>query len=182
MTTMLSAPQSAQAIGLCCWFEQQVFALLGSWITEIGESGPKLAMLELSDHAAWRAQRWYELLPTAPPGADAHLGGTEALEALVLSAHSVDGAANTIEKFVVAETLLGLLAQSVAELSERTTEIAGAAVRRIAGIVATDLDIDLASCRLVLSASETRPNPELLAGFDQLRGPFEAASTLEFLD
>jgi hypothetical protein len=182
MTTMLSAPQSAQAIGLCCWLEQQVFALLGSWITEVGESGPKLTMLELSDHAAWRAQRWYELLPTAPPGADALVMGTEALEALVLSAHSVDGNANTIEKFVVAETLLGLLSQLVAELLGRTTAIAGAAVRRIADIAATDLDIDLASCRLVLSASVPAPNGDFLAGFDQLRTPFETVSALEFLD
>ncbi len=182
MTTSLSASQSARAIGLCCWVEQQVFALLGGWITGISEPGPKLVLLELSDHAAWRAQRWYELLPTAPPGADALVEGTESLGAVLLGAHALDDAAGTVERLVVAESLLDLLDRSVAELLLRTSAIAGAAVLRIGGIIRTDLASDLDRCRLAASELGTAVDAGLLAGFLQPLHPFEALSALEFLD
>ena len=182
MVPTLSAPQSARAIGLCCWMEQQVFALLGSWITEVVESGPKLVMLELSDHAAWRAQRWYELLPTAPPGADALVMGTDEFVALLSTARTISASASSIGRFVVAESLLALLAGTVADLAGRTTELAGAAVLRIAGILATDLATDLDRCRLAMSGLTAVPDVDLLTVLADGLVPFEAGSALEFLD
>jgi hypothetical protein len=182
MTTMLSAHQSARVIGMCCWMEQQVFALLGAWTTAVSEPGPRLVMLELSDHAAWRAQRWYELLPTAPPGADALVAGTDALAALLTGVHDLPGDGHTIDRLVVAESLLELLDRSVAELADRTTELAGAAVLRIAAIIRTDLAVDLDRCRSAIRALDLPPDLDIVAGFTTLLHPFGACSALEFLD
>ncbi|NCY16214.1 MAG: hypothetical protein EBX39_05490 [Actinobacteria bacterium] len=182
MTTTLSAPQSARAIGLCCWLEQQAFALLGAWTTELRQAGPKLVMLELSDHAAWRAQRWYELLPTAPPGADALVLGTGELDALIATAREIDGADRALDRFTVAVSLLTLIERSVSALADRTTAVSGAAVLRIAGIIRSDLLADLDRCREVMSGLDAPPDSLLLARFDQDLRRFDTASPLELLD
>jgi hypothetical protein len=150
MTVPFSAPDSARRIGMCCWFEQQVFALLGRWVIDTPEPEPKLVMLELSDHAAWRAQRWYELLPTAAPGADALVLGGEELDELILSAHGASGERRTVAKLIVAEALIGTLDAIVADLADRSSAISGAAVLRIARIARADIATDLERCRRIM--------------------------------
>ena len=135
---------------MCCWFEQQVFALLGGWVIDTPEPEPKLVLLELSDHAAWRAQRWYELLPTAAPGADALVVGAPELDALIISAQDASGEQRTAAKLIVAEALIRTIDAIVADLADRTSAISGAAVLRIAGIARADIATDLERCRRIM--------------------------------
>lgn len=185
MTPPLTAPESARRIGLCCWIEQQVFALLGGWVVDIADPETKLLMLELSDHAAWRAQRWYELLPTAPPGADALVAGADELDALLDAARLISGPDESAQRCLVAEGLLDLADMIVADLVERTTELAGASVLRIASILRSDLGVDLGRLRAVMARSSTAPTssgPEPDTGPVGFHDRLEAVSTLQFLD
>lgn len=183
---------------MCCWFEQQVFALLGRWVIDTPEPEPKLAMLELSDHAAWRAQRWYELLPTAAPGADALILGGEELDELILGAQGASGEQRTAAKLIVAEALIRTLDAIVADLAARTSAISGAAVLRIAGIARADIATDLERCRRimvvagmvdsgsVLAASGSvgsgpEADAEVFHGLEAFRNRLDAVSSLTFL-
>jgi hypothetical protein len=181
MTALLSAPDSARWIGRCCWLEQQVFALLGRWVTEISDPGSKLVVLELSEHAAWRAQRWYELLPTAAPGADALVIGGDELEELIISADDASGAERTFGKLIVAEALMGILDRLVTGLADHTTVISGASVLRIAGIVRADIASDLDRCRTTMVGSGAPAEGEPQQGLDRFRNQLDAVSTMEFL-
>ena len=184
---------------MCCWFEQQVFALLGRWVIDTPEPEPKLAMLELSDHAAWRAQRWYELLPTAAPGADALVLGGEELDELILAAQGASGEQRTAAKLIVAEALIGTLDTIVADLAARTSAISGAAVLRIAGIARADIATDLERCRRImvgagmvgsdgsglggsgLAGSGAEADAGVFHGLEAFRNRLDAVSSLAFL-
>ena len=158
-----------------------MFALLGRWVTEIPEPASKLVVLELSEHAAWRAQRWYELLPTAAPGADALVIGGVELDELIMSADDAAGADRTPATLSVAEALLGVLDAMVSELADHTTVISGASVLRIAGIVRADIATDLDRCRTVMVGSGAPADGEPLRSLDRFRSQLDAVSTMEFL-
>lgn len=171
---------------MCCWFEQQVFALLGGWVIDTVEPEPKLMMLELSDHAAWRAKRWYELLPTAAPGADALVLGGDELDELILSAHSASAELRTAARLIVAEALIGTIDAIVADLADRTSAISGAAVLRIAGIARADIAADLDRCRTVMVGTASAgagvgEDGAVLHGLEAFRNRLDAVSSLEFL-
>lgn len=186
-----SAPESARRIGMCCWFEQQVFALLGRWVIDIEEPEPKILLLELSEHAAWRAQRWYELLPTAAPGADALVIGGDELDELIISADAASGAHQTPAKLIVAGALIGILDAIVADLADRTAAISGAAVLRIAGIARADLATDLDRCRTAMvgpgmvgsgmAGRAAAPEAGVLDRLEAFRNGLDTVSTPEFL-
>ncbi|CAB4932811.1 MAG: hypothetical protein F2837_03845 [Actinobacteria bacterium] len=181
MTAPLSAPESARRVGTYCWLEQQAFACFGGWVTSLTDPVAKLTMLELGEHAAWRAQRWYELLPTAPPGADALVAGTAVLEAFVVALAPASEHEHSLEAFISAELVLELIDRSVADHLDRTTLLAEPALHRIAEIVRTDIAGDLVGCRAVLRASQgtlDRAAVDRLAGH---RAALEALSPLELL-
>lgn len=46
-----------------CRIEQWLYAQLGQWVSVATASQTRLLLSELSDHAGWRAQRWFESLP-----------------------------------------------------------------------------------------------------------------------
>ena len=98
----------AARLGAYCWAEQQLFALLGGWIAEIPEPDVKLAVAEHADHAAWRAQRWYELLPGAPPGPDALVVAPAGVDARrwPTARQVASGPDRTVEKLAVAYRVL----------------------------------------------------------------------------
>ena len=175
MSTPLSAPESARRLGLCCWLEQQAFSLLGSWVTEIPEPDAKLTVLEVAEHSAWRAQRWYELLPTAPPGADVLVTGIDALGPFFGAVAGAAGPGRSAEKLVVAEGLLTLIDVVVADLEDRTAPLAGADVRRICGIARRDLATDIARCRGLIEGIEAIGG-DITARMDHLRTLLGAAS------
>ena len=154
MSAPLDAPASARRIGAYCWFEQQLFALFGRWVVEMTEPDhpeARLALLDLSAHAAWRAKRWYELLPTAPPGADALLEGTPAFEAALATA-SPGLPGDPTAALARAIELLDLLDASCAEHQQQASSVAEAAVLRIAAIARTDISLDRERAREVLES------------------------------
>lgn len=166
---------------MCCWLEQQTFALLGRWVVETAEPEAKLVLLELSDHAAWRAQRWYELLPSAPPGADALVVGGDELDALLISADRLSGPDRTPAKLAVAEALLGMGDLLATVLAGGTSAVAGASVLRIVGIARADIAGDLDRCRSAMVASGAPVDGGSLQLLEQFRNRLDTVSALEFL-
>jgi hypothetical protein len=144
----------AARLGAYCWAEQRLFALLGGWITEIPEPDVKLAVAEHADHAAWRAQRWYELLPTAPPGADALVvappGVAAALDAVAGLAAGPD---RTPEKLAVAyRVLFPRLAAALRAHLDWSPVVAEPAVGRIAALALDDVGADWAAGERLVQA------------------------------
>ena len=144
----------AARLGAYCWAEQRLFALLGGWVTEIPEPDVKLAVAEHADHAAWRAQRWYELLPTAPPGADALVVAPPGV------AVAVDGAAalaagpdRTLEKLAVAyRVLLPRLAGALRAHLDWSPAVSEPAVGRVLAIALDDVTVDWAAGERLVQA------------------------------
>ncbi|MEI7622399.1 MAG: hypothetical protein WCJ88_02475 [Actinomycetes bacterium] len=156
----LTAGESVDRMATYCRIEQLQFGLLGGWVTDLAEPTAKLVMLSTADHCAWRAQRWFEMLPTAPPGPDALLTGTlselEVFSRLATAVGTSQGARLVVAYRMLLPTLLGAL---IAHL-ESTTAVADAPVRRILGIAITDLENDLSAANgptdLVLARPEER--------------------------
>ena len=150
----LTAAAVAQRLGGYCWIEQLLFGLLGGWVAEIPELDVKSLVAEQAEHAGWRAQRWFELLPTAPPGPDALVGPPDGLGALSDRAHAVaDGPERTAEKLVVVHRVLlpRLVAAYTAHLdwAPYATESSG---RRMLGISLAELTDDLRHGERLLQA------------------------------
>lgn len=164
MRTPLSAPASARAIGLCCWLEQQMFMALGGRVVDLEDPEVKLTMLEVAEHAAWRTQRWYELLPTAPPGADVLVAAPPSVEALLAEIVDVLGAAPSAEVVLLAEALLILIDVLTGDLADRSAPLAGASVRRICGFARTDIAADLERIRDLTEADGGPPAGSADAG------------------
>ncbi len=128
----------AARLGAYCRVEQQLFAVLGRWVVEIPEPDVKLALAEHADHAAWRARRWYELLPTAPPGADALVVVPPEADAAVATAAALaDGPDRTLEKLAVAgRVLLPRLAAALHAHLDWTSPLTEPAVGRVLALCA----------------------------------------------
>jgi hypothetical protein len=147
----------AARLGAYCWAEQRLFALLGGWITEIPEPDVKLAVAEHADHAAWRAQRWYELLPTAPPGADALVVAPPGVaSALAVAAGPAAGPDRTLEKLAVAyRVLFPRLGAALRAHLDWSPAVSEPAVGRMVAIALDDVVADWsAGERLVQALAE----------------------------
>jgi hypothetical protein len=145
---------AARRLGAYCWVEQQLFAVLGGWVPAIAEPDAKVLVAEHAEHAAWRAQRWFELLPTAPPGADALVvapGGVEEVVACVLELGVHAGPATT--KLCLAHQVLmpALLVAYTAHAGWASTT-AEASTVRLLDIVGRDLGADVAEGQRLLAA------------------------------
>lgn len=130
-------------VAALCRAEQLVFAVLGDGATRFPEPSTSTVMVSAADHAAWRARRWYELLPTAPPGPDARIVPVAADHDVTAAvrAHGVD--AVTLVAIATRE-LLPHARRAVLALLDDIDPVADAAVGRIARIALTDLEDDLA--------------------------------------
>ncbi len=172
-------------IGRYCWVEQQVFGLLGGWAPEIPELDVKALVAEQAEHAGWRAQRWFELLPTAPPGADALVGAPAGLTGLAQEARAVaDGPGRTAEKLLVVHRVLlpRLVAAYTAHL-DWAPFTSQASVRRMLGIALAELADDVRHGERLLQAvvggpvvgsvraATVGPVDELVAAVGGLVGP-----------
>jgi hypothetical protein len=151
----------AARLGAYCWAEQQIFALLGGWIQEIPEPDAKLMVAEHADHAAWRAQRWYELLPTAPPGPDALVVGPDAVsEALGRLVEVADGPLPTVVKLAATyRVLLPRMAGALRAHLDWTTEVAEPAVGRVLRMALDDVATDWSAGERLLQAIATEAVP-----------------------
>lgn len=139
----MTAESTVARLAAHCRMEQLLFSTLGAWAPSIEDSAARIAAVELSDHAAWRARRWYELLPTAPPGPDAFLVATEAeleLSGLIIEA----GGSSDAGRFgiVVGELLPTMVGSLQVHLAE-APEVSQRPIRRILEIAIADLERDL---------------------------------------
>jgi hypothetical protein len=131
----------AARIGAYCWVEQQLFSVLGGWVPEVPELDVKLALAEHADHAAWRAQRWYEVLPAAAPGPDALVAAPAGLDELASRiAVAADGPARTIEKLAVTyRVLLPRQAAALEAHRDWSAGVEGSSVPRLLALAADDI-------------------------------------------
>jgi hypothetical protein len=140
------AAGAAARLGAYCWFEQQLFALLGGWVPDIGEADAKVLVAEHAEHAAWRAQRWFELLPTAPPGPDALVVAPPGVaDAIELAMDLAGGPDRTAAKLCLAHQVLlsGLQVAYTAHAGWASTTAEASTVRLLA-IAGPDLAADQA--------------------------------------
>lgn len=146
----LDAERTVASIALYCRLEQWVFSLLGSWVTSIDDPAARVAVNELAEHAAWRARRWYELLPTAPPGPDAFLVAPP--EEIEVAELVVDGAGSgdAGRMAVVVEGLLPMLSGAMSAHLDHAGEVAQRPIVRIAAIARRDIDEDRAVGQTIL--------------------------------
>ena len=160
----LTAGESVERMASYCRVEQLLFSLFGQWATAVELPVAKLALVSAADHSAWRAKRWFEMLPTAPPGPDAFLTLTLVeREAFALIAELV-GESQSARMFVAYGELLPGLRTAMAAHLERTTAVADAPVRRLLDISLTDVSNDLAEgiglLELVMTTAEERSAAE----------------------
>ena len=160
----LTAGESVERMAAYCRVEQLLFGLLGGWAAEVELPAAKLALLNAADHSAWRAKRWFEMLPTAPPGPDALLTPTEVeREAFNLIVDLV-GDSQAARMVVAYEELLPGLQAAMSAHLERTTAVADGPIRRLLNIAITDLSNDLGEgigpMELVLASAEERAMAE----------------------
>lgn len=128
-------------IAVHCRAEQLVFAVLGDGASRFPSASASV-LAAAADHAAWRARRWHELLPTAPPGPDALLVPSDADVQVTASVrdHVVD---DLTLLAVVAIELLPRVRRSMEAQLEGADPVADGPVRRILGIALADLEADL---------------------------------------
>jgi hypothetical protein len=148
------AAGAAARIGAYCWFEQQLFALLGGWVPDIGEADAKILVAEHAEHAAWRAQRWFELLPTAPPGPDALVVAPPGVaDAIELAMELASGPDRTTAKLCLAhQVLLPSLQVAYTAHAGWASTTAEASTVRLLAIAGPDLAADLAEGLRLLAA------------------------------
>ncbi len=160
----ITAGDSVERMASYCRIEQLLFGLLGEWAIDLDEPTAKLAMVSAADHCAWRAKRWYELLPTAPPGPDAFLtsvpGELEVFEATA----TIVGDSQSGRLAMAFEVLLPGIQRAMIDHLDRTTEVADAPIRRMLAIAVTDIENDRAAAvepsRLILASSAERERAE----------------------
>lgn len=162
--TFLSAGESVEAIARYCRIEQMLFAVLGRWSAEVTDPNAKLALLSASDHCAWRSKRWFELLPTAPPGPDSFLTSTTAeREWFGLVADRV-GDSEGSRMVMTYQLLLPGIHRAMSDHLDRTSPVADAPVQRILAIAMTDVDRDIAAgvgpMEIVLRSPQDRDDAE----------------------
>ena len=136
----------AARIGGYCWVEQQFFALFGGWVPSTSDPESKLLLAEFGEHAGWRARRWFEALPTAPPGADSLVlppDGTEAV--LTAAARAGKDAGDPRGRLVLAAGILLPALSGVMEVHlASSSTVSTAPVRRLLEIGLFDIGRDRA--------------------------------------
>jgi hypothetical protein len=143
----MTAGATVDRIAAYCRIEQGLFALLGAWAPEIDDAAAKALSLELADHAAWRARRWYEMLPAAPPGPDSFLDPTTRELEVFACARAIGGGSGAAPMAVVSTELLPRLVGAMGEHLAVASAVAQGPVRRILDIAITDVDRDLTAAR-----------------------------------
>jgi hypothetical protein len=155
-----SVAGAAARIGAYCWVEQQLFGLLGGWVTEIGAPDAKVLVAEHAEHAAWRAQRWFELLPTAPPGADVLVVAPSGVGDLVARvAGLASGQDRTATKLCLAhQVLMPALLVAYAAHAGWASTTSEASTARLLAIVGPNLGADVVQGQRVLAGLREPPS------------------------
>ena len=160
----LTAGESVDRMATYCRIEQMLFGLLGGWVADLTEPTAKLAMLSTADHCAWRARRWFEMLPTAPPGPDAFLPATVSEHEVFRRVADAVGDSQGARLVVTHRVLLPALRNALIDHLEHTSTVADGPIRRLLGISITDLDHDLVAgqgpMELVLTSPGERTDAE----------------------
>lgn len=154
----LDAERTVALLAAFCRVEQLLFTTVGAWAPSTEDAAARIAVVELSDHAAWRAQRWHELLPTAPPGADALLVATRADLEFATGLASAAGSSDAGRFAVLAKVALPMVRGALDGFLDATaSSVAHGPARRIAAIARTDVEADLDLALGILERVATDP-------------------------
>lgn len=148
----LSSREALARLGHYVWVESQIFGLLGGWAAQVPELDAKALVAEQAEHAGWRAQRWFELLPaTELEGVLPPYGGETAFG---LAASLGDGVDRTLEKLAVTHRVLvpRLVGAYTAHL-DWAPVVAEGSTRRLLAIALADVLGDLAHGERLLQAA-----------------------------
>lgn len=155
-TSPVAAPDLAARLGAYCWIEQRLFTGLDRWAALDPRPEAVVTFTTLAAHAAWRARRWYELLPTAPPGPDALVAVdrtvADVFEILDRSPGEVDGAA-------AIDGLMAAFGEILAAHRVRSGPVAERPILRILRINADDLELDRIALAPLVGGAGTPPDP-----------------------
>lgn len=160
--TFPTAGDSIDRMASYCRVEQSLFGLFGGWVPKVTDPAAKLALLTATDHCAWRSRRWYEMLPTAPPGPDALLTPTrlerDAFDRI--AARVGDGQASRVS--LAFGVLLPTLRDAMRVHLDITTAVADGPVRRLLRIAITDIgeDLDAASAAVATVLADPQARAE----------------------
>jgi hypothetical protein len=143
----LGLEEAAGLVGGHCWIERRLFELLGVWSTADGSvPGATLVLDRHAQHAAWRAQQWWDRLPVlAGVDRDALVrpdGPWSALDHPTVAGPGpgAPGRDRQIARLVVAyRVLLPRLVGRYDRHAAGTSELADGPVRRTFGHVRPDL-------------------------------------------
>ena len=179
-----TAQWSAARLGAYVWWEQKAFELLGGWAPTVAEPDLKVALAEHGDHAAWRAERWFEQVPPilgdvprqswceAPTGADGVLAAVVA---------ETDGEDRALERLVAAHrVLLPRLATAYQLHLWWASSLADGPVARLLSLLLADVANDVRAGAALLEARLGGPDAVARAGRCQeaLEGAVVAAGGL----
>ena len=177
----MSTPDLSTASGLAariggyCWVEQQFFALFGAWVSGIADPESKLLLAELGEHAGWRARRWFEALPTAPPGADSLVLPPDGAETVLAAAVRVGQNAGDPRGLLAlaAGILLPALSEAMETHLASSSTVSTAPVRRLLEIGLFDIGRD----RAVFAVSGLDSTP-MMVGADSVSAAIAANNGL----
>ncbi len=143
----LTLEESAAIAGGLCWVERGLFQRLGAAVAPSSTAQVKVLLDRHSQHAAWRAEQWWDRLPvlTGVERDDLVKPPARWAAALEKPAGSDDPPASDVTRLAVAyRVLLPRLAVAYDHHIERVSPVAEGPVRRTLGQVIVDVRADWA--------------------------------------
>ena len=165
----------AARIGGYCWIEQQLFGLFGGWVRSTADPESKLLVAAIGEHAGWRARRWFEALPTAPPGPDQLVLPPTGAEAIFVAAVRVgQDPDHQADRLVLAgAVLLPALVEAMEADLASIPALAAAPVRRLLEIGLFDIGRDREFLgRATSGTGSTGPEFEIISAAITANGGF----------
>lgn len=132
---------AARKLGAWCWAERRCFEILGGWVRDTEEPALKAMFAAHSRHHAWRAERWYEILPRAYVAPVAQLVGDPGDGAVFDALAGVEGSGQRLAAHyhLVYRELVSAYEASPDLMSPATDAPALRAIRIIVGDALHDL-------------------------------------------
>jgi len=137
----LSLHEAARIIGHYRWVELRLFEILGGWVPDVPELGPKLIVAAQAPHHAWHSSLWWDRLPELS-GVDRDGLTVPANSDLVTFMDDLQGSERTIEKLVgLYRVVLPRAIAAYAGHLERASEVTDApTIRALKLVLGDDLD------------------------------------------
>lgn len=155
---------SSRRIGRHAWVESRLFETLGRWSGLVPDGRSRALFARQSQHHAWHAGLWKDLLPALPHLPDSELIVPDEHDAEVVAgldaldgddATAASARSTTARLAAVYGLVLPHLTTTYAVHLEHTTEVTDAPTRRVLRLVLADLADDQAAGDALIADLET---------------------------